>query len=210
MRRERGATHTPSSPTASLSLSLCVCVCVLLPDPRQVLTALTLRDFWLEDILPFSCCPMFMLPRNPIDEWPKWWTMTDAPLSGSTRTAGSMEPLYWSPASPVFEMTHEEAQKLPQKVVWFGSTQNAPKEVVGFIKPQCRDLPFLLQSNFDVPAPLKSKLEACVRLCEQGQPADAWDAAKIRKLLAMQQDCLAAFDECVSQQRKKEGKAKRG
>ena len=63
-----------------------------------------------------SCCPMFMLPRNPFDEWPKWWTMTDAPISGSTRVAGSMEPLYWSPASPVFEMVHEEAKKLPQKV----------------------------------------------------------------------------------------------
>ena len=37
-------------------------------------------------------------------------------------------------------------------------------------------------------------------------------AAEARRdqLLAMQQDCLAAFDECVSQQRKKEGKAKRG
>ena len=55
----------------------------------QVLTALTLRDFWLDDILPFSCCPMFMLPRNPFDEWPKWWTMTDAPLNGSTRSPGA-------------------------------------------------------------------------------------------------------------------------
>ena len=40
--------------------------------PLQVLTAVTLRDFWLDDVLPFSCCPMFMLPRNIYDEWPKW------------------------------------------------------------------------------------------------------------------------------------------
>ena len=37
-----------------------------------MLTAVTLRDFWLDDVLPFSCCPMFMLPRNIYDEWPKW------------------------------------------------------------------------------------------------------------------------------------------
>ena len=63
----------------------------------QVLTALTLRDFWLDDILPFSCCPMFMLPRNPFDEWPKFWTMSTTPLNRSTRACGAMEPLYWSP-----------------------------------------------------------------------------------------------------------------
>ena len=95
----------------------------------QVLTALTLRDFWLDDILPFSCCPMFMLPRNPFDEWPKLWTMSTAPLTGSTRACGAMEPLYWTPASPIFDMPLSEARKLPQKVLWFGSTLHCPVEV---------------------------------------------------------------------------------
>ena len=59
-----------------------------------MLTAVTLRDFWLDDVLPFSCCPMFMLPRNIYDEWPKWWTMCDSPLNGTlTRNPGAMEPL---------------------------------------------------------------------------------------------------------------------
>ena len=44
--------------------------------------------------------------------------MTDSPLSGSTRIVGAMEPLYWSPASPIFSMPMTEAAKLPQKVVW--------------------------------------------------------------------------------------------
>ena len=58
---------------------------------------------------------MFMLPRSIYDEWPKWWTMTDSPLNGSrTRNAGAMEPLYWSPGSPIFEMTSEDALKLPR------------------------------------------------------------------------------------------------
>ena len=82
--------------------------------PTQVLTALTLRDFWLDDALPFSCCPMFMLPRSIYDTLPKWWTMTDAPLNGATRRAGAMEPLYWSPGSPIFELSLEEASLLPQ------------------------------------------------------------------------------------------------
>ena len=83
---------------------------------------------------------MFMLPRSIYDEWPKWWTMTDSPLNGSrTRNAGAMEPLYWSPGSPIFEMTSEDALKLPQKVVWFGSTSGCPREVLKFIKPEIRN-----------------------------------------------------------------------
>lgn len=127
--------------------------------------------------------------------------MTDAPLNGSTRCAGAMEPLYWSPASPVFEMSQREAAKLPQRVVWFGSTLNIPKEVVGFIRPQCRNLPFLMQSNFEVGADLEEKLRAIVAECVDGQPAHAWDASRMTRLLAMQEDCLQAFDACVAARR---------
>ena len=42
----------------------------------QVIVAFTLHDFWLNDVLPFSCCPMFMMPRNPFDALPKWQMMT--------------------------------------------------------------------------------------------------------------------------------------
>ena len=102
----------------------------------QVLTAVTLRDFWLDDVLPLSCCPMFMLPRNPFDEWPKWWTMTDGVGEPQhTRMAGALEPLYWSPASPVFYVSEQEARKLRERVVWFGCTQHIPNEVLRFIKP---------------------------------------------------------------------------
>lgn len=45
----------------------------------QVVTAVTLRDLWLDDVLPFSCCPMFMVPRNHFDGLPKWQLMTTVP-----------------------------------------------------------------------------------------------------------------------------------
>jgi hypothetical protein len=170
----------------------------------QVLTALTLRDFWLEDVLPFSCCPMFMLPRNPFDEWPKWWTMTDAPLNGSTRRAGAMEPLYWSPCSPVFDMPDAEASKLPQRVVWFGSTQQIPKEVLKFIKPECRDLPFLLQSNFEISTELKELLRRVVHECTAGEPKHAWESERMGRLLDLQDQCLRAFEECAARSREHE------
>ena len=143
---------------------------------------------------------MFMLPRNPFDEWPKWWTMTDQAL-GRTRGAGVMEPLYWSPMSPVFYMSAHEAAKLPQRVVWFGTTQNIPNEGVRFVAPECRNLPFLVQSNFEVPDSLKAILAEVCAAARDGCPADAWDAAKVRRLLELQQQALQAFDACAAASR---------
>jgi hypothetical protein len=172
----------------------------------QILTALTLRDFWLEDILPFSCCPMFMLPRNPFDEWPKWWTMTDAPINGSTRVSGAMEPLYWSPASPIFKMTEAEAKKLPQRVVWFGCTEHIPTEVLKFIEPEIQNMPFVFMSNFEVDGELKELLRRMVEMVNESTPEDAWDGRKMAQLLDLHEECLAAFNACVADAKLREGK----
>lgn len=145
---------------------------------------------------------MFMLPRNPFDEWPKWWTMTDGFL-GDTRVAGTMEPLYWSPASPIFELTPTEARKLPQRVVWFGCTQHIPREVLGFIKPECRDQPFLLQSNFEVSAELKELLARVVAATREGSLSDAWSIDGISRLLTLQDECLKAFATCAAESRRR-------
>ena len=68
-----------------------------------------------------------------------------------------MEPLYWSPASPVFECTMEDARTLPQRVVWFGSTTGCPREVLKFIKPEIRSRNFVLLANFEISRGKKSK-----------------------------------------------------
>lgn len=165
----------------------------------QVVTAVTLRDFWLDDILPFSCFPMFMLPRNIYDDWPKAWTMSDSPVNGrGTRCAGAMEPLYWSPASPVFFMSEDEARNLPQKVVWFGSTKGAPPEFHKFISPQHLDQPFILFSNFALPRELSDVLRDVVAEVNCGRPDYGWDSARLTKLLELQYRCLELFNECAA------------
>ena len=105
-----------------------------------------------------------------------------------------MEPLYWSPASPIFEMPPAEAAKLPWRVVWFGSTQHIPAEVLRFIRPECRNSPFLLMSNFDVPAELKRKLSEVCAYVRDGEPAHAWDADRMATLLRLQGECLECFE----------------
>ena len=100
----------------------------------QLLTALSFYDLWLDDVLPFSCCPMFMPPRSLYDSLPKFWTMTDAPLQGSTRLPGSMEPLYWSPCSCVFAM--------PQATSPYPSTADPYTPLIHtHLTPTCRPPP---------------------------------------------------------------------
>ena len=94
----------------------------------QILVAVTLYDFWLDDVLPLTCCPMFMPPRNLWDTLPKWWTMTDAHSMGNTRDSGSMEPLYWSPASPIFDIPLDEVKCLRSRVVWFGTATQISRQ----------------------------------------------------------------------------------
>jgi hypothetical protein len=164
----------------------------------QVLTSLTLHDFWLDDILPFSCCPMFMLPRNPFDEWPKWWTMTDAlPMSGSRLTDGVLEPLYWSPVSPIFSMPLSEAAKLPYRALWFGSTRQLPSEMRRFVHQEHANQPFVFFANFDVSDELRARLRQVTLETTSGAPAGephrAWDGHSMAKLLAMQEECLRLF-----------------
>jgi len=163
----------------------------------QLLTAVSLYDLWLDDILPFSCCPMFMPPRSPFDPLPKWQTMTTAPLTGNVRRSGSMEPLYWSPCSGVFGLSRADLQKLPQRVVWFGSTTGMPPEAERFVRAECRAKPFLLFANFELSAELKCLLHRWVDAINSGELADAWDGAKMEQLLQLQQAGLDAFRACV-------------
>lgn len=94
------------------------------------------------------------------------------------------------------------------QVVWFGATQHAPKEVLGFIKPEVRDLPFVLQSNFEVPPSLERLLREVVARTVDGVPAHAWQARRMEELLTLQEQCLAEFNEAVAVERCKEAKAK--
>ena len=174
----------------------------------QLVVACTLYDFWLDDIMPFTCAPMFMLPRSIYDKLPKFWTMTDVPHRGSPRLSGSMEPLYWSPASSVFEMSIQEAHLLPYKVVWFGSSTGCPPEVTKFVAPHSRDKEFMLFANFDASDELVRKLRGMMAHVNGGDFSN--DAARIHRLLDMQTECMEAFCADAAAARAREETAKPG
>lgn len=175
----------------------------------QLAVAFSLRDLWLDDVLPFSCCPMFLFPRSPYDEWPKYFTMTDAPLSGcktclgsgsgcascaGMRGPGHLEPLYWSPCSSIIELPLAEAALLPQKVVWFGASLRVPPQARRFVKPEYAGLPFVLAANFELGPELEQLLRTVISELSCDEPGRAWDGERMRSLLALQRKARQAFD----------------
>jgi hypothetical protein len=141
---------------------------------------------------------MFLLPRNPYDEWPKFWTMSTTLHGGPMRQRGTLEPLYWSPMSSTFEMPLEEIGRLPQRVMWFGSSLVVPPEARKFVKPEFLGRPFYCIANFEVPAELDELLRAFLDEVNGGGPRCAWDPDRIGSLLALQMRCRDAFDACTA------------
>ena len=101
-------------------------------------------------------------------------------------------------------MNLDEAKKLPWRVVWFGTTQNAPVEIQKFIKPEQRNLPLVLHANFAISPDLKEKLTRVCAVAREGKPADAWTAEGMGRLLTLQDECLESFAACAAESRRKE------
>jgi len=81
----------------------------------QLYTALTLRDIrpGCHEILPLTCCPMFIAPRNIYDSRvPILWGLVDFVFE---RKNGVIEPLLYSPISTVYKISETQMQALPYK-----------------------------------------------------------------------------------------------
>ncbi|CAK8991920.1 unnamed protein product [Durusdinium trenchii] len=135
----------------------------------SIMVSLVMLDVWYGEVLPWSCCPMFLVPRNLFSQdMPRWWTMTGRP---DQRDAGYMDPLMYSPVSTKHYMPEEDLQKYPYKVLQFGSLSQVPKELQKFVLPQYLGHPvddILCFSNFPITAELREALTEMV----------PWSAAK--------------------------------
>eukprot|EP00434_Breviolum_minutum_P042695 symbB.v1.2.038019.t1/scaffold5782.1/size23658/1 len=126
----------------------------------SMMVSLVMLDVWYGEVLPWSCCPMFLVPRNLFShDMPRWWTMTGRP---DQRNAGYMDPLMYSPVSTKHYMPAEDLQKYPYKVLQFGSLSRVPKDLRKFVLPEYLDHAVdhvLCFANFPVPDELRKALE---------------------------------------------------
>lgn len=162
----------------------------------SMMVSLVMLDVWYGEVLPWSCCPMFLVPRNLFSQdMPRWWTMTGRP---DQRNAGYMDPLMYSPVSTKHYMPEEDLQKYPYKVLQFGSLSRIPKELRKFVLPEYLGHSVdqvLCFANFPVSAELKAALEEMVRITFAYNEEDAvQNCAALKELVEQQRLCRYYFE----------------
>ncbi|CAK8991896.1 Uncharacterized protein SCF082_LOCUS2856, partial [Durusdinium trenchii] len=162
----------------------------------SIMVSLVMLDVWYGEVLPWSCCPMFLVPRNLFSQdMPRWWTMTGRP---DQRDAGYMDPLMYSPVSTKHYMPEEDLQKYPYKVLQFGSLSQVPKELQKFVLPQYLGHPvddILCFSNFPITAELREALTEMVRLTFSYSEEDTFNSEALGRLVEQQRRCRYFFEE---------------
>ena len=169
------------------------------PVPRRytvcsLFVSLTMVDVWYGEVPPWSCCPMFLVPRNIFTpEMPRWWCMTGV---AEQREAGFMDPLIYSPANAKHYLPEEDLWKFPYKILQFGSLNQVPKDLQKFVRPECLGHPgrVLCFANFPIPKDLEKALDQMISLSFSFEPKDAWDPQALRRLVEQQRLCRYLFE----------------
>jgi len=158
----------------------------------QLLVSFSLRDILGEEKLPFSCCPMFFFPRNLFSQTPKLFCISGA----NWRRGGYLDCswLYNEAFVPPFELRKEDMSNLQFPLVTFGSLSPMPEDVAFRVKPEYRNLPFVLFANVAVSKELRARLEKLLGIFAEGEEADAWRPQKLHEIMELQKECRALFN----------------
>jgi len=186
--------HLGARGTASLDVAYFGVGLGFLYTMASLFVSLTMMDVWYGELPPFSCCPMFLVPRNLFAEgMPRWWCMTGVPQQ---REAGFMDPLIYSPANAKHYLPEEDLMRFPYKVLQFGSLSQVPKDLQSFVRPEYlgHESPILCFSNFQVPSDLHQALTRMVQLSFEYTASDAWNPLALREIIKQQRLCRYYFE----------------
>ena len=109
------------------------------------------------------------------------------------RCAGHLEPLLYSPLSPVYKLTEEEMKNVPYRIIIFGSFTQVPRMLEKFFYKKYVGKEFVIFSNFTPTTKMVSMLKGALRECST-VPEDAYNKEKLVKIIEWNQVCRAQFD----------------
>jgi len=155
--------------------------------------------------LPFSCVPMFKLPRRIDDCLPKSAIITPFPPvvndAHGARLPKTPEPYYWAPTTEG-GMTAADLAKLWRPTLWFGTTANAAQFSSVFwresLGAEWAGKEHYIVSNFERDARLEAALHAMLAFWKATSGAPP-AVDRIRVALALQAECISAFDACIAE-----------
>ena len=167
-----GFEASPWSFGAALAFTMVQCCCVLF---------LVDISSGTRDLLPWSCMPLYCLPRSLHDALPKFFCCSSADL----REPGFLDPFFHHPGS-VFTFSEDDMKKLPDRRLFFGSSDGPiPPEIRALANPAMLGLPFVHAANFEPSPELLDEAKGLIDALRSGEGIDA--------LLARHEEVMREF-----------------
>merc|ERR1719326_2686726 len=140
----------------------------------QLVVALRFMDMREgKECLPFTCCPMFGVPRNLFVDGIKAGVSTDFSL----RQSGYLDIAYnFFPWHAKSALTQEDLDNMPGRVMMWIRTKRVPELVARFLDSKFIGQDLLISANFKVPEELHAKLKELVTHLDS-QREDDWEDA---------------------------------
>lgn len=161
----------------------------------QVIVALRFMDLRGKDCLPFSCCPMFAVPRNVFGDDFQLLVLTDANL----RSGGFLDVAYnFNPWCTTCPMTDEDMRQYPGKLLFWACIKRCSPHLEWMVQPEFLGSEFLLKANFDLPLALYDQLEEYAQTLATAQPQDWADGEKVGQVVVMLARCRTLLEEAAT------------
>jgi hypothetical protein len=157
----------------------------------QVIVAIRFQDlFEGKEALPFTCCPMFAVPRNMFSDELRGGVLTDS----NFRDGGHIDVMYnFAPWCSDLPMSAEDLQRVPYRMLMWISTLHCDPKVERLLGKSFLGQELVVCANFEVPKELQMKLRELVRTLEECRPEDWSSPAKVEEVLNLQGQCQALF-----------------
>jgi hypothetical protein len=156
----------------------------------QLIVVLSLQDLRGPDVLPWTCCPMFALPRNLFGQEMRGGALTERNL----RDTGTIDVQYhFYPWLVHLPMSLKDLKLIPGRVLMWTSTTHVHSRLSRLVSEENRGKEFLIASNYDVSPVLEDGLRKMSLFLENCKNSDWACSEKVSELLDMQAECLALF-----------------
>merc|ERR1719487_2226435 len=145
----------------------------------QLIVALRFMDMREgKECLPFTCCPMFGVPRNLFLDGIKAGVSTEFSL----RQSGYLDIAYnFFPWHANSALTDEDLRGMPGRVMMWIRTKRVPELVERFLEPRFIGHDLLISANFKVSKELEAKLQELVAHLDTECATDWMDSGKVSK-----------------------------
>lgn len=165
----------------------------------QLVVSLGFFDLWGAECVPFTCCPMFALPRNLFGDEVRGGLMTDSDLRGP----GYLDMAYnFSPWASSMALDEQGMRQLPGKsLIWMDTVHLHPR-LHHLFREEAIGKEMLWCANFDISPALQAKLAEVLQYFAECKEADWADSSKVNLAIALQEEALALFNEEARQSRR--------